>query len=87
MIRSPTFCDSLTESARDREFQCLNGKHFGLVAHGLWPQASKASSVRNHPRNCRNEKQLNATFVKRYFCMMPDEDLIQSQWEKHGLFF
>jgi hypothetical protein len=30
---------------------------------------------------------LNTTFIKRYFCLMPDEDLIQSEWEKHGLFY
>ncbi|CAF0913157.1 unnamed protein product [Adineta ricciae] len=79
-----TFCESLPQYAQNTEFQCRNRKHFGLVVHGLWPQASKANSVRAHPRNCRNEKQLNATLVKRYYCMMPDEDLIQSQWEKHG---
>jgi ribonuclease T2 len=55
-----------------------------MIVHGLWPQAAKASSVEAHPRNCRMEKQLNATFVKRFYCMMPDEVLIQSQWEKHG---
>jgi len=55
-----------------------------LIVHGLWPQAAKASNVRDHPRNCRDEKQLNATFVKRYLCMMPDEELVQAEWEKHG---
>ena len=58
--------------------------HFGLVVHGLWPQAAKVSSIRDHPRNCRNERQLNSTFVKRFYCIMPDEYLIQSQSEKHG---
>jgi len=82
--RTPTYCDSLSESARTRDFQCINQAHFDLVVHGLWPQASKVKSVRDHPRNCVNDKQFNMTFVKRYFCMMPDEDLIQSQWEKHG---
>lgn len=85
--RTPTFCDSLSESARNKEFQCQNSQHFDLVVHGLWPQTAQASSVQDHPRNCRNEKQLNITFIKRYFCLMPDEDLIQSEWEKHGLFY
>ena len=81
MSRTQTFCESLPQYAQNTEFQCRNRQHFGLVVHGLWPQVSKASSVRAHPRNCRNEKQLNATVIKRYYCMMPDEDLIQSQWE------
>ncbi|CAF0763627.1 unnamed protein product [Adineta steineri] len=81
---TPTFCQSLPQSVQDKEFQCRNSQYFGIVVHGLWPQAAKASSVRAHPRNCRDEKQLNSTFIKRFYCMMPDEDLIQSQWEKHG---
>ena len=59
-------------------------QHFDHIVHGLWPQAARASSVRHHPRNCRNEPQLNSTFIKRYFCLMPDEYLIQAEWEKHG---
>ncbi|UJR32971.1 hypothetical protein I4U23_020434 [Adineta vaga] len=81
---TPTFCESLSLSSQNKEFQCRNSKYFGLVVHGLWPQTSRATSVRSHPRNCRDEKQLDPAFVKRYYCMMPDEDLIQSQWEKHG---
>ena len=61
--------------------------HFGLVVHGLWPQVFRPATVQDHPRNCRDDSQLNETLVKRYFCLMPDEDLIQSQWEKHGLSF
>ena len=85
-LRTPTFCESLSASVRGQEFQCSSGDHFGLIVHGLWPQVSRASSVRDHPRNCRDENQLNTTMVKRYFCMIPDEDQIQSQWEKHGQF-
>ncbi|CAF1315975.1 unnamed protein product [Rotaria sp. Silwood1] len=81
---SPTYCASLTQAARDKKFQCHPSNSFGLIVHGLWPQASKAANVRAHPRNCRDEPQLNATFVKRYFCIMPDEDLVQGEWEKHG---
>ncbi|CAF3827100.1 unnamed protein product, partial [Rotaria sp. Silwood1] len=81
---SPTYCASLTQAARDKKFQCHPSNSFGLIVHGFWPQASKAANVRAHPRNCRDEPQLNATFVKRYFCIMPDEDLVQGEWEKHG---
>ncbi|CAF1517850.1 unnamed protein product [Adineta ricciae] len=81
---SPTYCASLSQSARDKEFQCIHSSTFGLIVHGLWPQAAKAANVRAHPRNCRNEPQLNSTFVKRFFCVMPSETLMQAEWEKHG---
>lgn len=83
-FRSPTYCASLSQSARDKKFQCFRNNTFGLIVHGLWPQAANAANVRAHPRNCRDEPQLTSTFVKRYFCIMPDEDLIQGEWEKHG---
>lgn len=82
--RSPSYCASLSQSARDKKFQCLPSNGFGLIVHGLWPQVSKAPNVKAHPRNCRDEPQLNTTFVKRYFCIMPDEELVQGEWEKHG---
>ncbi|UJR11284.1 hypothetical protein I4U23_015466 [Adineta vaga] len=81
---SPTYCATLSQSARDKEFQCIHSSTFGLIVHGLWPQAAKAANVRAHPRNCRNEPQLNSTFVKRFFCIMPSETLMQAEWEKHG---
>ena len=84
--RTPTFCESLSPSAQNKRFQCRHSDRFGLIVHGLWPQAAKVASIRQHPRNCRNEKQLNTTLVKRFYCMVPDEYLIQSEWEKHGWF-
>ncbi|CAF3378289.1 unnamed protein product [Rotaria sp. Silwood2] len=83
-LSCPTYCASLTQAARDKKFQCHPSNSFGLIVHGLWPQALKAINVRSHPRNCRDEPQLNGTFVKRYLCIMPDEDLVQGEWEKHG---
>ncbi|UJR18527.1 hypothetical protein I4U23_005433 [Adineta vaga] len=63
-----------------KEFQCYNSAAFGLIIHGLWSQAAKASSVRANPRNCRNEPQVNSTFTKRFYCIMPLEDLMQAEW-------
>jgi ribonuclease T2 len=74
----------LSQSVRENTYQCIHSATFGLIVHGLWPQAAQVSSVRAHPRNCRNEPQLNTTFVKRFYCMMPDEVLMQAEWEKHG---
>lgn len=85
--RTPTFCESLPNNIRDKEFQCDRKASFGLVVHGLWPQSSKASSIRDQPRNCRNEQQLPYSLIKRFYCIMPDEDLMQAEWEKHGQLF
>jgi len=81
VCRSPTFC---ADVAHDKEFQCREKNSFGLIVHGLWPQTSGTSSVQDHPRNCRNEQQLPFSIIKRFYCMMPDEDLMQAEWEKHG---
>ncbi|CAF4159057.1 unnamed protein product, partial [Adineta steineri] len=81
---SPTFCASLPDRVRDNEFQCSRSDSFGLIVHGLWPQTSGSSSYRDQPRNCRNEQQLPTSLIKRFYCLMPDEDLMQAEWEKHG---
>ncbi|CAF3393091.1 unnamed protein product [Rotaria socialis] len=81
---SPTFCSSLPDFVRNKEFQCYRSNDFGLVVHGLWPQTYQASSIRDQPRNCHNEQQLPLAIIKRYYCLMPDEDLMQAEWEKHG---
>ncbi|CAF0872218.1 unnamed protein product [Rotaria sp. Silwood1] len=81
---SPTFCASLSDIARVKEFQCHRSDIFDFVVHGLWPQTFKAASVRDQPRNCRNEQQLPLSIIKRFYCLMPDEDLMQAEWEKHG---
>ncbi|CAF4448765.1 unnamed protein product [Rotaria socialis] len=81
---SPTYCESLSAANRNKQFQCRNSDSFGLIVHGLWPQAAKPASIDDHPRNCQDDKQLNATLVKRFYCMMPDEYLMQAEWEKHG---
>ncbi len=84
IFRSPTYCASLPDAIRNKEFQCHQKDSFSLVGHGLWPQTSRASSVRDQPRNCRNEQQLPFSVIKRFYCLMPDEDLMQAEWEKHG---
>ena len=84
LFRTPTFCASLPSAVSNREFQCSRSDAFGLVVHGLWPQTAGASSVREQPRNCRNDDQLPSSVIRRYYCLMPDEDLMQAEWEKHG---
>ena len=85
---SPTFCAG-RKSHAEQPFQCQHA--FGLVVHGLWPNARKGNSsghrsqsVRAHPRNCRNEPPIPIEVIRKYFCLMPSETLMQGEWEKHG---
>lgn len=85
---SPTFCASRKKHA-EQPFQCQHA--FGLIVHGLWPNARKdnntghgSQSVRAHPRNCRNEPAIPIEVIQKYFCLMPSEMLMQGEWEKHG---
>ncbi|CAF1480809.1 unnamed protein product [Adineta steineri] len=80
---SPSFCKELPASQRNQTFQCQYND-FGLIVHGFWAQSKSAKTLKQHPRNCRNDKQLPLTTIKRHFCMMPGETLIQGEWEKHG---
>ena len=85
--RSPTFCSSLPLFISEKEFQCIRSDSFGLIVHGLWPQTTRSSSIRDQPRNCRNDQQMPMNIIRRFYCLMPDEDLMQAEWEKHGLYF
>ena len=81
---SPAFCDG-KDHLKDL-FQCQHV--FGFIVHGLWPSKFRSNttshSLRSHPRNCRNEKELPLALIEKYFCLMPSEKLMQGEWEKHG---
>jgi ribonuclease T2 len=81
---SPTFCNGKKHA--QNLFQCQHS--FGFIVHGLWPNKIKeindSNSFRLHPRNCRNEKEIPIEIIKKYFCLMPSENLMQAEWEKHG---
>ncbi|MDZ7875009.1 MAG: ribonuclease T(2) [Rhizobium sp.] len=76
---SPTFCDS-DAAGRNRE-QCGEGKDFGWVVHGLWPQNES-----DWPENCptpegsRVPERIGRTVID----IMPSMGLIGHQWRKHG---
>lgn len=85
--RVPTFCRSIPQWLSETKFECSRSETFGLVVHGLWPQSSTAKSIRGQPRNCFNDEQLSLNVIRRYYCLMPDEYLMQAEWEKHGSCF
>ncbi|UJR21631.1 hypothetical protein I4U23_024708 [Adineta vaga] len=81
---SPAFCNGNRRAANS--FQCQH--NFNYIVHGLWPSAKRninqTRSIRIHPRNCRNEQPMSIDTIRKYFCLMPSESLMQAEWEKHG---
>ena len=59
--------------------QCGEGKRFGFVVHGLWPQYE-----RGYPQDCAAGPRVSPDIVKRMLAIMPSERLIQHEWSKHG---
>jgi ribonuclease T2 len=76
---SPTFCSGKKDA--ENLFQCQHS--FGFIVHGLWPSSFNKTN-NSHPRNCRNEQAMPMEIIRKYFCIMPSENLMQAEWEKHG---
>lgn len=80
---SPQFCSSPPGRNPRQRWQCRDNS-FGFVVHGLWPQSARARNSREHPRHCKPPEELPAAKVRPYLCMMPDPQLVQDEWLKHG---
>lgn len=76
---SPTFCAS-AKAAGNRD-QCGDGKRYGLVVHGLWPQ-----NEGGYPENCPTDqpRRVPDKLGRTLFDIMPSMGLIGHQWRKHG---
>lgn len=76
---SPTFCGS-AKAAGNRD-QCGDGKRYGLVVHGLWPQYE-----RGYPEDCPSDqpRRVPDKLGRTLFDIMPSMGLIGHQWRKHG---
>ena len=74
---SPEYCSGPSGS-RDT-VQCGEGRRFGFVVHGLWPQYE-----RGYPSSCGTAPSVPDSLVKTMLPLMPSAKLIQHEWEKHG---
>lgn len=74
---SPQFCQTRKFPPTDQ--QCGDGKRFGFIVHGLWPQYEKG-----YPESCPSTYQLPEATVDKVLRMMPSQKLIRHEWEKHG---
>ncbi|MDM3868258.1 ribonuclease T2 family protein [Proteus faecis] len=77
------------------EIQCFSDNKFGWIVHGLWAETCDGKSweecrdwkdIRKHPRLCKGDlPPLEYSTIKPYLCDSPGIDLLQGEWEKHGV--
>ena len=75
---SPEYCAG--PSGGHDNGQCGEGRRFGFVVHGLWPQYE-----RGYPESCGSAKPVPQSLVNTMLPLMPSPKLIQHEWEKHGV--
>lgn len=77
---SPTYC---SETTRNDDQQCnrSDGRRFGFVLHGLWPQYE-----RGYPGDCRTARKpfVPQDLINRMLDIMPSSGLIIHEYRKHG---
>ena len=68
-----------------REYlQCGQGKQFGYVLHGLWPQGRRDKRG-GYPRACLGDRpKIPRHVLNKYLCMTPSARLLQHEYENHG---
>ena len=74
---SPEFCAS--PAGRGDKLQCVIGRKFGFVVHGLWPQYE-----RGYPQSCSTEPGPDKELTEKMLAIMPSPKLIRHEWQKHG---
>lgn len=74
---SPQFC--ATRTSRPDDPQCGDGKRFGFIAHGLWPQYQQG-----FPESCPTTQSFDPAVAPRVLAIMPSEKLMRHEWERHG---
>lgn len=77
---SPEFCRTRDRSPRHARQCSGRGGSFGLIVHGLWPQAGQS-----WPQWCaaRPVRPTGAQLA-RQMCVQPSASLAMRQWAKHG---
>ncbi len=73
---SPEYCAS---SNNPSSTQC-GERRYSLVVHGLWPQYENGG----FPADCSVRTTVPKPIVDSMLDIMPSEELIQHEWDKHG---
>jgi ribonuclease T2 len=77
---SPSYCAA--EGPRANKYQCGNGRHFGFIVHGLWPQYEHG-----YPKDCQSAapRRVEQGQLRALSDIMPGYGLIIHEWRTHGL--
>jgi ribonuclease T2 len=70
---SPEYCAD--EGSLRNDTQCVGSRHYGLVAHGLWPEGHSA---------CSNSANISQAEISSLDGIMPTKKLILHEWKEHG---
>ncbi|MFN7922511.1 MAG: ribonuclease T2 [Bryobacteraceae bacterium] len=76
---SPQFCNGEAGQRSSSDLQCAQGRQFGFVAHGLWPQYE-----RGYPEECTTAPPPSRAIIDKMLDIMPAPGLIRHEWSKHG---
>ena len=76
---SPQYCSAADRPERDPD-QCGDGRRFGFVVHGLWPNNNRPP----HPRDCAPPSGVPPSLVREMLRIMPSAKLVQHEWDTHG---
>jgi ribonuclease T2 len=74
---SPEYCAG--PGSKGDSQQCGQGRRFGFVVHGLWPQYE-----RGYPTGCGEPSPVPNEVIQRMLPLMPSARLIEHEWNKHG---
>lgn len=78
---SPTHCSQ--EAGSDDDLQCnrQDGRRYGFIVHGLWPQYQ-----RGYPENCTRtgSSYIPQQMIDRMMDIMPSKKLVIHEYRKHG---
>lgn len=79
MSWSPNWC--IRTGVAQNSPQCAEGRRFGWVLHGLWPQ-----NLRGYPSYCRTaERPPSRRMTSAMADVMGTDGLAWHQWRKHGV--
>ena len=74
---SPSYC-AAEGGARD-DAQCQDGRRYGFLVHGLWPQYE-----RGFPEDCPTNLAPAEADIRGLADLMPARGLVRHEWQKHG---
>jgi ribonuclease T2 len=78
LLWPPSLCNGAADR-RQTVVACTNATE-GFIVEGLWPQYTTG-----YPEFCQKAPKLDPKLISSMHDLMPDPDLVQHEWERHGV--